>query len=84
MFQAAQKLGGYELVSARMCTNAFFLRHPGPSLPPSLHPAFLYAAAKPRFAVTVFLRAQISQIAHFCPRWRHGRRRTRHLRTSFV
>lgn len=35
MFQAAQKLGGYELVSARMCTNAFFLRHPGPSLPPS-------------------------------------------------
>lgn len=36
MFQAAQKLGGYELVSARTCPNASFRFHPGPSLPPSL------------------------------------------------
>lgn len=35
MFQAAQKLGGYELVSAHMCTDAFSRFHPGPSLHPS-------------------------------------------------
>lgn len=31
MFQAAQKLGGYELVSAHMCGNIFLLLRPGPS-----------------------------------------------------
>lgn len=84
MFQAAQKLGGYELVSAHMCRNAFFLFHPGPSLLPFRSHIQQKQSCMGSDLLRLWLCiAKISQIANFCPRYSHERRCTPHLYLPF-